>query len=480
MPTATHNHSHSLNRFAVIPTVLRLNADASYTGNAVTIAFLDSGFYPHPDIADRILAYHDLNDEQSSLDPNAQVSSWQWHGTQTSVVAAGDGQLSQGTYCGLAEKANVVLVKVSEHGRISEEAIARGIDWVIAHREQYNIRILSISLGGDQDVPCTQSTIDQAAERAIENGITVVAAAGNSGHEGRHSLPPANSPAVITVGGYTDNNRLDPKSHDLYHSNFGVTVDGTLKPEIIAPAMWVAAPILPNTGAFDRAEALSELAAAPDFLLPTLARKLSGAAKLPKGLTDADTSIIRQHVDETLKLLKIVAAHYQHVDGTSFAAPIVASVIAQMIEANPRLTPGAIKNILISTATRIGNGAAIRQGYGVVNAARAVELARNETHALNVRGCSPPRVENGRLVFVYHDDYAEHVAVAGEFNGWDHQDLPLRKDENGLWHVEAQPPGAGRYQYKFVVNGHRWTEDPNNGMKVPDNFGGLNSLLVIE
>ncbi|MFT8131105.1 S8 family serine peptidase, partial [Salmonella enterica] len=75
--------------------------------------------------------------------------------------------------------------------------------------------------------------------------------------------------------------------------------------------------------------------------------------------------------------------HYQHVDGTSFAAPIVASVIAQMLEANPTLTPAAIKNILISTADRIPNATVIRQGYGRLNAHRAVDYAKDEHHALD-------------------------------------------------------------------------------------------------
>jgi len=480
MSQVTHNHSHSLNRFAVIPTAARLNADPSYTGKGVTIAFLDSGFFPHPDIADRILAYHDLAAEQVSLDADAPIVPVQWHGTQTSVVAAGDGRLCQGTYCGLASSSKLVLVKASQQGSITEENIARGIEWIIENREQYDIRILNISLGGDQDVPCSKSIIDQAAERAIENGIAVVAAAGNSGQEGLHSVPPANSPSVITVGGYSDNNRLELEALDLYHSNFGFTADGTLKPEIVAPAMWVAAPILPRTEAFQQAQALQELVAAPDFLLPRLLRELAEDARLPASLRGEDLPTIRRHIEELLRNLKIVTAHYQHVDGTSFAAPIVSSVIAQMIEANPQLTPGAVKSILISTASRIANGAAIRQGYGVLNAARAVELARTESHELNVRGCSPPRVENGRLWFIYHDDYAESVSLAGDFNGWSQESLPLSKNENGLWFIEAQAPRPGHYQYKFVVNGHRWVDDPSNGMKVLDNYGGLNSLLVLE
>ncbi|HEX5886740.1 MAG TPA: S8 family serine peptidase, partial [Pyrinomonadaceae bacterium] len=185
MDSSEHKHQHSPNRFAVIPTPARLKANPEYTGKGVTIAFLDSGFYPHPDLIEtrnRVIAYEDVAGERRDLLSTDPVEPWQWHGTQTSVVAAGDGRLSDGVYRGLAHESELVLVKVSERGRITEENIARGLQWVIANRERYNIRVLNISLGGDEDVPCSRSIIDQAAEDAIDHGIVVVAAAGNSGH----------------------------------------------------------------------------------------------------------------------------------------------------------------------------------------------------------------------------------------------------------------------------------------------------------
>jgi hypothetical protein len=98
-----HAHNHAQNRFAVIPTRVRLDADTVHTGRGVTIAFLDSGFYPHPDLTEprnRIIAYKDLSDEENfriqtlacpSLDekraeactPNSDPNAIQWHGTQT-------------------------------------------------------------------------------------------------------------------------------------------------------------------------------------------------------------------------------------------------------------------------------------------------------------------------------------------------------------------------------------------------------------
>jgi serine protease AprX len=285
---------------------------------------------------------------------------------------------------------------------------------------------------------------------------------------------------VITVGGYDDKNDLDPTTIDLYHSNFGPTADGTVKPEIIAPAMWVAAPLLPGTGLYDKAEALSRLWAAPDYELRKLARELAAKVQIPAKALTAGPAAIRAFLESVLTEHKIIAAHYQHVDGTSFAAPIVTSIVAQMIEANPKLSPAAIKNILISTADRIAHAPVLRQGYGVVDAQQAVSLAKSETHQWETMGCSPPRIENDMVLFFFHDDHADSVSLAGDFNGWDGTKTRLQRDEHGLWRTGFAAPSPGLYHYKFVVNGERWVEDPNNGMKAPDSYGGLNSVLIIK
>jgi len=194
-----HEHSHSQNRFAVVPTVLRLGVDPDRAARGVTIAFLDSGFYPHPDLTQpvsRIVAYNDLANPRASLRPDKMPEESDWHGTMTSVAAAGNGYLSEGLYRGLASEAHLVLVKVSENGKITEPNIERGLRWVIENKERYNIQVVSISLGGDQDVSYTTNAVDQAAEDAVRAGIVVVVAAGNSGcTEDHRTVPPANSTA---------------------------------------------------------------------------------------------------------------------------------------------------------------------------------------------------------------------------------------------------------------------------------------------
>ena len=473
-----HAHSHAQSRFAVIPVAERLDADRTRTGRGVTIAFLDSGFYPHPDLRDRIVAYHDVANPKAKLDEMS--APWQWHGTQTAVTAAGDGALSDGVYRGLASDAAVVLVKVSNRGRISDENIVFGLEWVIANRHRYNIQVVSMSLGGDADVSFAESIVDEAAEKAVRAGLTLIVAAGNAGCTADHRpIPPANSPSVITVGGYDDGNALGPRDLAPYCSSFGPTTDGLIKPEIVAPAIWVAATILPGTEPYRQAEALSALAAAPDYLLQIALRDLHYAAGLPAGLANADVATIRVEIERSLQERKIVATHYQHVDGTSFAAPIVASVVAQMLEANPHLTPAVIKNILISSADRAGGLSLLQQGYGVFNARRAVEMAAREVHVNHESEFTPPRVEGDRLIFRFHHDTARSVALAGDFNGWNPAEAAFVKQANDLWRAEIEMPAAGSYEYKFVVNDDHWMDDPSNGVKVPDNHGGFNSVVRI-
>ena len=64
--------------------------------------FLDSGFFPHPDYADRVIAFKDISGEEKSFGEKAEPQGFHWHGTQTVVSCAGNGKLSDGVYSGLA------------------------------------------------------------------------------------------------------------------------------------------------------------------------------------------------------------------------------------------------------------------------------------------------------------------------------------------------------------------------------------------
>ncbi|MBP6003916.1 MAG: S8 family serine peptidase [Pyrinomonadaceae bacterium] len=363
----------------VLSTPLRLDADERYTGKGVTIAFLDSGFYPHVDLTsprNRIVAYRNMLHQDGDLSSLFQPDVASWHGMMTSVVAAGNGTLSNGFYRGIASDADVVLVKLARTGRITDGNIQDGLEWVLENRERYGIRVVNISAGGDEEASYLSDPLSQAVEACSAAGITVVCAVGNAGHLPNHPVvPPASSPSCIAVGGLDDNNSINRARRGMYRSSYGPTIDGLQKPEVIASSIWVPAPILPNTPTAQQAGLLARLDKATDDELHPIIDANAGIDPELDAAADREFHSIRQLITLKIRREMVITQHYKYVDGTSFAAPIVSSVVAQMLEANPDLTPGAIKRLLISTAERLPQYEVDRQGWGVIDARKAVERA---------------------------------------------------------------------------------------------------------
>ncbi len=363
----------------VLSTPLRLDADERFTGKGVTIAFLDSGFYPHVDLTtplNRILAYRNLLDRDGDMSSLLKPDVASWHGMMTSVVAAGNGSLSNGFYRGIAPEADVVLVKLAKTGRITEQNIQDGLEWVLEHRDQYAIRVVNISAGGDDEASYLHDPLSQAVEDCSAAGITVVCAVGNAGHLPNHPIfPPASAPSSIAVGGLDDNNSINRAKRGMYRSSYGPTVDGLQKPEVIASSIWVPAPILPNTPTAQQAELLAKLDKSDDDHLYEIIGESRGVDPELDAALDRPVHSIRQIITLKIRRENVITKNYKYVDGTSFSAPIVSSVAAQMIEAYPGLTPPEIKSILIATAERLPHYEVDRQGWGVIDPRRAVEMA---------------------------------------------------------------------------------------------------------
>lgn len=362
-----------------LPVPVRMDADERYTGRGITIAFLDSGFYAHKDLTEpvnRIVAYHSIfatHDDPSFL-KTPDVASW--HGMMTSVVAAGNGHLSDGFYKSIAPEARVVLVKIGKTGRIPEYNIEKGLRWVLTNKDKYDIRVVNISAGGDFEQPYLKNSLCQLVEEAVKAGITVVCAVGNAGLAPGHPvLPPASAPSSIAVGGLDDQNSLDRARRGMYRSSYGPTVDGLQKPEVIAPGIWVAGPILPHTPTAIEARLYAELDAALDEELNDIILAHAGIDKDLDEARDLSVPLLRQLISIKLREGNVINEHYKFVDGTSFAAPIVSSIIACMLEANPKLTPQQVKRVLIETAERVAGVEVDRQGWGVVAPRKAVEMA---------------------------------------------------------------------------------------------------------
>jgi len=362
-----------------LPVPVRMDADERYTGRGVTIAFLDSGFYAHKDLTqpeNRILAYHNIFEPADDLASLKTHDVFSWHGMMTSVVAAGNGHLSDGFYRSIAPEANVVLVKIGKSGRIPERNIETGLRWVYANKDKYDISVVNISAGGDFEQSYLNNELCQLVEKVVKSGVTVVCAVGNAGLlPGHPVLPPASAPSSIAVGGLDDQNSLDRAKRGMYRSSYGPTIDGLQKPEVIAPGIWVAGPILPNTPTAAQAHLYAELDNATDDELRDIIVFHQGVDKQLDDSKDLPVSLLRQLITIKLREGNVINQHYKFVDGTSFAAPIVSSIVACMLQANPKLTPQQVKRILIDTAERVASVEVERQGWGVVVPRKAVELA---------------------------------------------------------------------------------------------------------
>jgi serine protease AprX len=446
--------------FGALPTPLRLHADPRYTGRGTTIALVDSGFYPHPDLVqpnNRIRAWVDAGrqpvqahyftaDETPRWPAWDGGHNWQWHGLMTSVVAAGNGYLSHGLYRGLASEAEVVLIQArDETGAISNETITRALHWLAEHGPAFGVRVVNLSVAGDVTHPLTSNPVDQAIAALIEMGMVVVAAAGNDGV--RRLSPPATAPHALTIGGIDDHSLFDHAAITLWHSNYGQSSGGAGKPELVAPSIWVAAPLLPGTKVAQEAQ------------------------QLFKGRRQGNPFYERRIAE-----LKLITPHYQHVDGTSFAAPLVASAVACMLQANPQLTPLLVRHILSAIAEPVPGVPVERQGAGVLEAGQAVAVALHERHSHIPLS---PLIEPAGVSFSLHDHAAQQVQVIGAWNNWRSPGLFASQVEPGVWQTAVQPIPPGRYPYKFLLDGAHWLDDPANPQKSPDGLGGLNAVLTV-
>ncbi|MCS6847210.1 MAG: S8 family serine peptidase [Anaerolineae bacterium] len=373
----------------VLPTPLRMRADARYTGKGITIAFLDSGFYPHPDLTqpnDRIAYFADARGEVVRENVGFSIPHLSsWHGTMTSCVCAGNGFMSMYRYSGIAPDARVVLVKTGnlQNSRIHEQDIYRALRWLLDNAHRFDVRVVNISLGGDHPSSGKLTELDLLVEEAVARGMVVVCAAGNSG--ARRIMSPASAPSAITVGGLNDHNSLDRSRWTLYHSSYGRGGRGAAKPEVIAPAQWIAAPMLPRTKVHNEAQFLWKIERATDAELARILRTKEAHQRISAETMSKPFHEIRRIVRQRMNDQKFIHPHYQHVDGTSFAAAIVSSVVAQMLEANPSLTPAQVKRILIETAEPLDDAPLERQGAGVVHAGAAVAAALKLRRRLSAR-----------------------------------------------------------------------------------------------
>jgi len=320
------------------------------TGAGVSIAIIDSG----------IAAFHDdLTNNSSTLYPygnqrvtrfvdfiNGQTSPYDdnGHGTHVAGIIAGNGYDSNGQKSGAAPDASLILLKVLDaNGLGTVSGIIAALDWVLANHTEYNIRVVNMSVGSAIHESAWTDPLTLAAKRVVDAGVVVVGAAGNFGKNAA-GLPqyggisaPGNAPWVLTVGASSTQGTAK-RTDDVvgsFSSRGPTYIDWSAKPDLVAP----------GTGT------VSLAAPGSHFSLTKMSSLLPGSiptASLP----------------------------YLSLSGTSMAAPVVAGTVALMLQANPSLTPNAIKAILQYTAQQHPKYNGLTQGAGFLNAVGAVRLAR--------------------------------------------------------------------------------------------------------
>jgi len=302
-----------------------VNADLptiqNVTGKGVTIAIVDTGIYPHKDLAGRIKGFQDLTGSKNSpYDDNG-------HGTHCAGDAAGDGAASNGKYKGLAPKSEVVGVKVlNKTGSGSLSNVMAGVQWCIDNQKRYDIDIMSMSLGGQAVGPTTEDPMVKIVEKAWDKGIVVLVAAGNEGPDAHTISSPGISPKVITVGAMDDKNTYSRRDDQVApFSSRGPTIDGVSKPDILAPGVNIVSLRSPNS-----------------------------------------------YLDKRLKESR-VGTEYLAMSGTSMATPICAGMAALILETHPELSPDQVKERLLNTAED-WKLPADTQGKGYGDAEKAVTM----------------------------------------------------------------------------------------------------------
>lgn len=345
--------------FGALPTPLRMRADPRFSGAGVTVAVIDAAFQPHDDLVrpvnrirawvdasdTRVVVRHFRPDERPRWPGSDYTDERQWHGLMTSVALGGNGWRSHGLYRGLASEADLVLVQVQgADGHIGSTRLVRALRWLLAEHVTLGIRVVNVSLGVGADMTADGAQTDDLIAALVARGVSVIVAAGNDGD--RSLSIPATAPSAITVGGIDDMNVLDVDTHVVWHSSYGVSSSGQPKPELVAPSIWIVAPVLPNSAV--AREALS-----------LFSRRLAGDAS----------------AESRLHALRLVTPHYQHVEGTSFASPIVSGVVACMLEAAPQLSVVQIRALLEGACHQVAGATMARQGAGAIDAGRAVAAA---------------------------------------------------------------------------------------------------------
>ena len=194
------------------------------TGKGIGVAVMDTGIFPHVDFDSRIAAFADwISHRPYPYDDNG-------HGTHVAGLLGGSGAAGRGKYRGVAPGCTIIALKVLDrNGNGKKKDVLSALDWILANKERYGIRIVNISIGSNEAGRALQDKLIEGVERVWDSGLVVVTAAGNMGPKPGSITAPGSSRKVITVGS------SDMLTGAQRISGRGPTRDCVCKPDIVAP-----------------------------------------------------------------------------------------------------------------------------------------------------------------------------------------------------------------------------------------------------
>lgn len=230
------------------------------------------------------------------------------HGTHVAGIIAGNGYSSRGRYAGIAPESNILAIKaLDKNGGGNSSNIIEAISYIIETKDRYNTKVINFSMGTPANSSCDKDPLCRAVEKAVQAGLVVVAAAGNSGPDRGTIVSPGTSKSVITVGAVDDKRTVDPSDDTIApFSSRGPTSEGYSKPDIVAPGVNINS--LSNT-------------------------KLDG---------------------------------YSSLSGTSMATPLISGAVALLFNKYGNLSPKEVKSKLIKSSIDLKNSREM-QGAGLLN-----------------------------------------------------------------------------------------------------------------
>jgi serine protease AprX len=315
-----------------LPSVYRevLGAEAlqarGANGSGVTVALLDTGVSPLPDLAGSAVrittgAIGGVPADCVNFSGQPTCADEYGHGTFLAGLMAGNGSSSDGRYRGTAPGAKILSLKIAgPDGSADVSKVLAAIQWVVSFRDTYDIRVLNLSLGTDSTQSYRVDPLNYAVERAWKSGIVVTVAASNRGPGAATIAKPGDDPYVLTVGAIDDVGTA-AREDDLLpdFSSRGPTVaDGLAKPDVVAPGAHLVG------------------LAAPGATIST-----TFPSTMPQP--------------------------YRRASGTSMATAAVSGLIAAMLSADPSMSPDRIKYALMATARPTASADPKAVGKGLID-----------------------------------------------------------------------------------------------------------------